>query len=70
MSLTGLDFTNGSRSVITTHSRRVFTTYDRLVFTTYDRLVFTTFNFGEKYCEKISSKERMGERQTKWSGYI
>ena len=62
LSLTGLDFTKGSRTVITTHSRRVYTTNDRPV--------FTIFHLGEKYCEKISSKERMGEEQTKWSGYI
>ena len=46
LSLIGLDFTKGSRTMI------------------------TTFHLGEKYCEKISSKERMGEEQTKWSGYI
>jgi len=62
LSLIGLDFTKGSRSVVTTHSRRVYTTYDRPV--------FTIFHLGEKYYEKISSKERMGEEQTKWSGYI
>ena len=62
LSLIGLDFTKGSRTMITTHSRRVYTTYDRPV--------FTIFHLGEKYYEKISSKERMGEEQTKWSGYI